>query len=328
MLYVKLFGSLYQGSLRGKAHAILVFMNLLASSDDEGFVDKHFRAISDEVGLTVEEVKSAIIYLESPDPESRSPEQEGRRITRMDGHRDWGWHITNYVKYKNLRNKEERQKQNREAQQRYREKRAKSPSAIVSNSKQSSSSVSICNPKSAQEEEEEEKEQIQGDPPCKTPLCFSDQDPSVDELKNPETAQEAILMTKARVVLHYLNEAASKRFRELPDTLKVIAARLVEVGGDVDGVKTMIYAKCLDWKGDPVMDKCLKPTTLFRKSKFHEYYDDRNSQVKHGSKNNRGGDGAGGNLRNEYIAGIDEWNAQHQSEFKSAAQEVDNRPPQ
>ena len=79
-MYCKLFASLYQGTLRGCAHEILVFTNLLAHCDSAGFVDKHFKAISEETGLTIDQVKSAIIVLESPDPESRSPELNGSRI--------------------------------------------------------------------------------------------------------------------------------------------------------------------------------------------------------------------------------------------------------
>ena len=70
-MYCKLFASLYQGTLRGKSHEILVFTNMLAHADAEGCVDKHFRAIADEVGLSVDEVKEAVENLESPDPESR-----------------------------------------------------------------------------------------------------------------------------------------------------------------------------------------------------------------------------------------------------------------
>jgi hypothetical protein len=121
-MYCKLFASLYQGTLRGKSHEILVFTNMLAHADQDGCVDKHFRAIADEVGLTVDEVKAAIEVLESPDPESRSPEKDGRRIERINDHRAWGWQIVNYGKYRAIKSDEDRRKANREAQARHREK--------------------------------------------------------------------------------------------------------------------------------------------------------------------------------------------------------------
>lgn len=121
-MYAKLFASLYQGTLRGKAAEILVFTNLLAHADASGAVDKHWRAIAEETGLTQEEVMAAIKNLESPDPESRSPEMDGCRITRIDEHRAWGWMIVNYPKYRAIKNEEDRREQNRESQRRWRER--------------------------------------------------------------------------------------------------------------------------------------------------------------------------------------------------------------
>lgn len=119
-MFVKLFTSIYQGTLRGNAHGLLVFTNLLAHADRRGFVDIHPRAIADEVGLSVDEVRAALFELESPDEESRSAEHEGRRILRTDEHRAWGWWIVNYVKYRETRDETERREQNRLAQQRRR----------------------------------------------------------------------------------------------------------------------------------------------------------------------------------------------------------------
>jgi hypothetical protein len=99
-----------------------VFTNLLAFCDRDGFVDKHPRAIAEEVGLTVEQVRVALDNLESPDPESRTPDEDGRRIVRTDEHRTWGWRIVNYEKYRAIRNEEDRRAQNKAAQARRRDR--------------------------------------------------------------------------------------------------------------------------------------------------------------------------------------------------------------
>lgn len=122
-MYAKLFASLYQGTLRGRKNEILVFTNLIANCDDSGFVDKHFRAISEEVGLTVGEVKVAVRNLEKADPESRSPELNGARLERIEEHREWGWRVVNYVKYRNVKSTGDRRAQLRDAQQRFRDKK-------------------------------------------------------------------------------------------------------------------------------------------------------------------------------------------------------------
>lgn len=130
-MYCKLFASLYQGTLRGRSNEILVFTNLLANAGKDGKVDKHFRAVAEETGLTVDEVRAAITVLESPDPESRSPEADGARLVRMDAHRAWGWRVVNYGKYRSIRSEEDRAEQNRLAQQRWRNKHK--PSSAASN---------------------------------------------------------------------------------------------------------------------------------------------------------------------------------------------------
>lgn len=144
-MYGKLFASLYQGTLRGNADCILVFTNLIAHMDSGCWVDKHPRAIADEVGISVDRVRAALDELERPDPDSRSKEEDGRRIVRIDEHRDWGWLVVNGKKYRAIRNEEERREQNRAAQARWRNK-----------NKPQSAKVSSNTGVSAQEEEEEE----------------------------------------------------------------------------------------------------------------------------------------------------------------------------
>ncbi len=125
-MYAKLFTSIYQGTLRGDSNGLLVFTNLLAHADSSGHVDIHPRAIADETGLPIEQVRLALDMLEGPDAASRSPEEEGRRIVRLDEHRDWGWRVVNYLKYRAIRNEEDRREQNRLSQQRFRAARQQS----------------------------------------------------------------------------------------------------------------------------------------------------------------------------------------------------------
>lgn len=128
-MYAKIFASLFKGTLRGKAHEILVFTYLLANAEKDSQVDVHPKAIADDVGLTREQVDAAIKSLESPDEDSRSPDYEGRRLLRLDAHRSWGWHIVNHRKYREIQNKDDKRAYDAEAQRRRRERiRAKKDS--------------------------------------------------------------------------------------------------------------------------------------------------------------------------------------------------------
>lgn len=131
--------------MRGHSHLILVFSNLLAFKDQDQYVDKTELAIAQEVGLTEEQVRAALDELEAPDPKSRSKAYEGRRLLRIDAHRDWGWFVVNGEFYDRIRNAEERRRQNREAQAAKRERdrallpvTSNAPSADVSRCQQPS----------------------------------------------------------------------------------------------------------------------------------------------------------------------------------------------
>jgi hypothetical protein len=165
-LYAKLFTSIYQGTLRGNSHGLLVFTNMLAHCDKAGHCDMHPKAIAEEVGLTLEQVKAAIEELEAPDDESRSPEESGRRIIRLDEHRAWGWRVVNYIKYRSIRDEEDRREQNRKSQEAWR---------LRKQSKPTSASVSQDKPQSAHTEAEAEAEAYSvakatgGKPPKQSP---------------------------------------------------------------------------------------------------------------------------------------------------------------
>ena len=164
-MYGKLFASLYQGTLRGQSDAILVFTNLIACADSVGFCDKHPRAIADETGLSIDRVEAAIATLMAADPDSRSPENDGKRLVFIDEHRNWGWIIVNHGKYRSIKDEADRREQNRLAQERWRNKN-KHPSADVSIDKQASAGISTVSPnKPKQKQKQKQKKEEEADKP-------------------------------------------------------------------------------------------------------------------------------------------------------------------
>src|SRR4029077_15548009 len=97
-------------------------MDLLVLADRDEIVDKTHEAIARITNVPIEDIRRAITQLESPDPNSRSELEEGRRMRRLDEHRDWGWQIVNYEAYRNIRDEEARKAYFREKK---REQRAK-----------------------------------------------------------------------------------------------------------------------------------------------------------------------------------------------------------
>lgn len=106
MIFVKIFQTIYDSSIADDWKTRVVFQDLLTLADRNGVVDMTIAAIHRRTNLPLEMILEAIPKLEGPDPTSRSPVKEGRRIERLDAHRDWGWTIVNYQKYRESVNKE------------------------------------------------------------------------------------------------------------------------------------------------------------------------------------------------------------------------------
>lgn len=123
-MYAKLFSSLLDSTLWAcENHILRVFLTMLLISDSEGYVEMPIPALARRSLVTYDECKQAIEVLEREDPESRSKEEDGRRIIRI-GEDAPIWHIVNYLKYRGLRDEDDRRAYNREKQREYRRKRS------------------------------------------------------------------------------------------------------------------------------------------------------------------------------------------------------------
>lgn len=111
---------------------------------------------------------------------------------------------------------------------------------------------------------------------------------TLEQNRTEGTEQKELLRAVAVEILTHLNTKASREFRATGENIDLITRRLGEVDGDAEGVKVMIDRMCAKWKADEKMCNYLRPTTLFGKSKFHGYYDDRNQPVRGGKANYAG----------------------------------------
>jgi uncharacterized phage protein (TIGR02220 family) len=108
--------------------------------------------------------------------------------------------------------------------------------------------------------------------------------------------------TEARVVLHALNEAAGRHYRETQANLDFIRARLSEPDVTVDGCIAMIRRQVARWGSDPKMAEFLRPETLFNRTKFDSYYANRDLPAE--TAGNGNGQRIGGPNLNAHVAGV------------------------
>lgn len=149
--YTKLFSSIVTSTIWCEdLPTRIVWVAMLAMSDAHGRVEGSVPGFARVANVTMEEMGRALSVLMAPDPHSRTPDNDGRRIEAIPG----GWRILNYRAYRDARDPEARREQNRAAQAAW---RAKSKP-----SKPTSASVSQ---ESAQAEAEAEAKAVQRTPP-------------------------------------------------------------------------------------------------------------------------------------------------------------------
>lgn len=152
-MYGKLFAQMYDGTLatKGPWQALVTFQQLVILADPEGVVDMTVEAVARRTTIPFDIIEAGIRALEEPDPGSRTPAEEGRRLIRLSESRPWGWRIVNYGFYRNIRNEVERRNKRREYHKEYARRRRQQ---AVNNSQQiqhSSNGVNGVTPSSKKE---------------------------------------------------------------------------------------------------------------------------------------------------------------------------------
>lgn len=113
--YTPAFESIYTGSLHGQWPTAAVWASLLPLIDSRGQIDMSFQAIATMTGWPIDLLRQGIAKLEEPDPDSRSPAEEGRRLVKLNPTRTWGWRVVNHGLYKERAREKQRSSDGRNA---------------------------------------------------------------------------------------------------------------------------------------------------------------------------------------------------------------------
>ncbi len=112
MPFVKLDCGIIHSSLWAEdSDTKICWITLLLLADATGFVRAAASAIAREAGISAEVARRALDLFQGPDDESRTPDNQGKRVEKVDG----GYRVLNYEKYR------ERDYTNAERQKRWRE---------------------------------------------------------------------------------------------------------------------------------------------------------------------------------------------------------------
>lgn len=107
-MFAKIFSQIFDSSIAENYQTRHIFMDLLVLADSDGVIDMTAEAIGRRINVPIEIVRPAIEELASPDPHSRTPNEDGRRLLPLDQGRTWGWQVVNYHHYRKIRDEESR----------------------------------------------------------------------------------------------------------------------------------------------------------------------------------------------------------------------------
>lgn len=119
-MYNKLFTKILDSSIWLESDATrIVWMTLIAAMDETGFCSFASAAnLAHRARVNADDCAKAVSCLESPDPNSSDPDNEGRRIERVPG----GWLVLNAGKYRELVTRAVQREKTRIRVQKFREK--------------------------------------------------------------------------------------------------------------------------------------------------------------------------------------------------------------
>lgn len=117
--YTKLWSDIITSSVWNEDNKTrIVWITMLATANARGFVSGVPTSMAILARVEKEDFDKAIGILTSPDPESRTPDHDGRRIEKVEG----GWLILNYENHRNRISDDPAAISSRERQKKWREK--------------------------------------------------------------------------------------------------------------------------------------------------------------------------------------------------------------
>jgi hypothetical protein len=154
--FTKLFSTITDSSIWSEdSDTKVVWVTMLAMANANGKVFASILGIAKRANVSLEKTEEALKKFQLPDKYSRSKDFEGRRIELIDG----GWQLLNYVKYRKVRQEDER----REYQRNYWHKR-KTQQKLNNTQQTQPNSTHAEAEAEAEAEEDKDKEKEQQSP--------------------------------------------------------------------------------------------------------------------------------------------------------------------
>lgn len=116
-MYGKSYESMYSGSMVGAGLNVFAVWNYIITKAQFGVIELNPKLVHAILGGKLTEVVEAIEYLSRPDPESRSKDEDGRRIIKEG---QFQYRVVNWGAYQAMKSADDLREYNRRKQAEYR----------------------------------------------------------------------------------------------------------------------------------------------------------------------------------------------------------------
>ena len=223
MSYTKLANSILTSTVwMEDDHTRIVWFALLAMADRNGEVQASIPGLANIARVPIESCRAAIARFLSPDPDSRSKIDDGRRLSEIKG----GWFLVNHPEYRELASDEDRKLKAAIRQQRFRDSNARNKTVTLP-SRQIPQAEADADTK--EEKTSSKKEQVLCEEQIRLGKLFN---------RRPTTkwSEAEIKLWKAITPIHTDDIAKVERFFKTPGSFhrKQLATLLANWNGEVD----------------------------------------------------------------------------------------------
>lgn len=138
--YTKLFSSIVTSTIWVESDRTrIVWITMLAMADRNGEIQASIPGLARLAGVPIPDCEEALAKFIAPDPYSRTPDDEGRRIEKIEG----GWALLNHAKYREMASRDDSKAANTERQRRHREKEKRNSAVTPCNATVTPSNVKV-----------------------------------------------------------------------------------------------------------------------------------------------------------------------------------------
>ena len=209
MAYTKLFNSIITSTIWSEDDKTrIVWITMLAIADKNGEVQGSIPGLARIAGVGVEDCRASINKFLSPDPDSRTKDDEGRRIEEIEG----GWALLNHRKYREMATDADRAEQAAIRQQRARDKKKRNIPKVTQPSRDSHATVTPGSRQIPQAEAEANTDPLKN----QNILSFSvEESPKPKPIKtvSPQILRIGKILNQGRRATTLLSDSEAKSFK-------------------------------------------------------------------------------------------------------------------